>query len=244
MNIVFFSVWNAIKVYRQWVPCGRNSSYSFPPIVLKHCRCFQHGMKMCMWFWYNTSIIFSHFFFFVNLVFFFYMKYYQSVGATPRTVFHWLFWNFADVFCMEWRYACGLGTVLWICFLTFSALWTSLFFFTCNAIKVYRQWVPCGRNSSYSFLPIVLKICRCFQHGMKMCMWFWYNTLIIFSHFFCVPCGCNSSYSFALIVLKLCRCFLHGMKMCMWFWYHPWIFIFLSLSSFQLLIGLSPQIAL
>ena len=48
-------------MYRQWVYCGRISSYSFPPIVLKHCRCFQHETKMCMWFWYNTLIIFSHF---------------------------------------------------------------------------------------------------------------------------------------------------------------------------------------
>ena len=48
-ELSLFSVWNAIKVYRQWVPCGHNS-YSFPPIVLKHYRYFQHGMKMCMWF--------------------------------------------------------------------------------------------------------------------------------------------------------------------------------------------------
>ena len=99
-----FSVWNAVKVYREWVHCGHNSSYRFPPIVLKHCRCFQHGMELCMWFWYNTLINFPHFFCFVNLV----------------------------------------------------------SFFTWNAIKLYRQWVPCGCNSSYSFPPIVLKRCRCF----------------------------------------------------------------------------------
>ena len=51
----------------------RNSSYSFPPIVLKLFRCFLHGMKMCMWFGYNPLIIFSHFFCFVNLVFFQYL---------------------------------------------------------------------------------------------------------------------------------------------------------------------------
>ena len=116
-------VWIAIKVYRQWVPCGSNSSYSFPPIVLIHCRCFQHGMKMCMWFGYNTLIIFSHFFYFVNLVSF-----------------------------LAW-----------------------------NAIKVYGQWVSCGRNScnsSYSFSSVVLKLCRCVQYGMKLCMWLWYNPLI------------------------------------------------------------------
>ena len=181
VNLVFFVVWNAIKVYRQWLPCGRSSSYSFPPIILKLCRCFLHRMKICMWFEYNTLSIFSHFFCCVNLV---------------------------------------------------------SFFFTWNAIKVYRQWVPCGRNSSYSFPPIVLKLHRCFLHEMKMCMWFWYNTctLIIFSHFFCfvnfrswnyfkvfflhemlskcIDSDYLSSYSFALIVLKLCRCVLHGMKMC------------------------------
>ena len=28
---------------------------------------------------------------------------------------------------------------------------------------------------------IVLKLCRCFLNGMKMCLWFWYNPLIFFS---------------------------------------------------------------
>ena len=88
-----------------------------------------------------------------------------------------LFWNFADVFCMEWRYACGLGTILWLFFLTLSALWT----FWYEMLLVDRQWVPCGRNSSYSFAPIVLKLCRCFLHGMKMCRWMWYNPLVFLS---------------------------------------------------------------
>ena len=47
-------------------------------------------------------------------------------------------------------------------------------------MKIY--WVPCGRNSSYNFLPIVLKLFRCFLHGMKMCIRFGYNPLIIFSY--------------------------------------------------------------
>ena len=71
-----------------------------------------------------------------------------------------------------------------------------------------------------------------FLHGMKMYMWFGYNSLIIIFHLLCfvkvhrqwVPCGHN----FPLIVLKLCRCFLHGMKMCMWFWYNPLIFFSLA----------------
>ena len=51
-----------------------------------------HEMKMCMWFGYNTLIIFSEFFCFVNLSFLYEVlsKYIDSgyfVGATPLTVF-------------------------------------------------------------------------------------------------------------------------------------------------------------
>ena len=46
------------------------------------------------------------------------------------------------------------------------------------------QWVPCERNSSYNFIPIFLKLCTCFLHGLKMCMWFGYNPCINFCHFF------------------------------------------------------------
>ena len=31
---------------------------------------------------------------------------------------------------------------------------------------------------------ILLKLHRCFGHGLKMCMWFGYNPQIIFCHFF------------------------------------------------------------
>ena len=134
-----------LKIY--WVPCGRNSSYSFPwkytgylvganPLTVFHenilgtlwaqillqfsMECFE-TLKICMWFGYT----FSRFLCFVNLVFFRYemlSKYIDSgylVGEIPLTVFQWLFWNFADVFCMEWRCACGFGIILWLFFLTF-----------------------------------------------------------------------------------------------------------------------------
>ena len=79
-------------------------------------------------------------------------------------------------------------------------------------------------------------------------MWFGYNTLIIFSRFFCVVnlvyfwyemlSKCiDSGYLVGAILLtvfhqwlKLCRCFLHGMKMCMWFWYNLLIFFSLCLQ--------------
>ena len=96
------------------------------------------------------------------------------------------------------------------------------------------------RNSSYSFISILLKLHRCFVHGLKICMWFGYNPQIIFfslfpqvelSHFSgiftikvngkWVPCVRIFSYSFILILLKLHMCFGHGLKICMWFGYNP-----------------------
>ena len=91
-------------------------------IFLKLCRCFLHGVRMCMWFGYNCWIFFYHFFHFVNLSHF--------------------------------------------------------------STSMYRQWVPCERNSSYNFIPIFLKLCTCFLHGVKMCIWFGYNPCIYFCYFF------------------------------------------------------------
>ena len=134
VNLVSFFTWNAIKVNGQWASCGCNSSYSFAPIVLKLCRCFLHGMKMSCYLGIILWLFFLTFFFFVNLVSFFFFFLHEMVskcidsrylvGTTPVTVFLQLFWNFADAFCMEWRCACYLGIILWLFFLTFSALWT------------------------------------------------------------------------------------------------------------------------
>ena len=103
---------------------------------------------------------------------------------------------------------------------------------------MYRQWVPCECNSSYNFTPNFFKLCTCFLHSLKMCMWFGYNPCINFYHFFqlCgrshfstpmyrqwVPCEYNSSYNFTPIFFKLCKCFLHSLKMCMWFGYNSCI---------------------
>ena len=50
-------------------------------------------------------------------------------------------------------------------------------------MKVNGQWVPCVRNSSYSFIPIHLKLYMYYGHGLKICMWFGYNPWIIFLSF-------------------------------------------------------------
>ena len=60
--------------------------------------------------------------------------------------------------------------------------------FVCSSvrpsIRQHLTWVSCERNSSYSFAPIVLKLCMCFPHGMRMCMWIGHNCWINFCHFF------------------------------------------------------------
>ena len=52
------------------------------------------------------------------------------------------------------------------------------------SIRQHLTWVSCESNSSYSFAPIVLKLCMCFPHGMRMCMWIGHNCWINFCHFF------------------------------------------------------------
>ena len=39
---------------------------------------------------------------------------------------------------------------------------------------------PHEHNSSYNFIPFILKLCTCFLHSLQMCMCFWYNPCINF----------------------------------------------------------------
>ena len=173
------------SMYRQWVPCERNSSYSFIPIFLKLCTCFLHGLKMCIWFGYNPCVNFCHFFHFVNFVIFWpqiLCKCIDSgylVSATPHTLLYWSFLNFAHVFSIVLRCACGLDIILELIFVTFFTLWTLSF----SDLRLYRQWVPFKRNSLYSFNPFFMQLCTSFFHGLKMCMWFGFNPAVNFCHF-------------------------------------------------------------
>ena len=82
---LFSTLWTYVifrpQVYRQGVPCERNSSYNFIPIFLKLCTCFLHGLKMCMWFGYNPGFNFCLFFHFVNFV----IVWPQRSGAVARS---------------------------------------------------------------------------------------------------------------------------------------------------------------
>ena len=54
----------------------------------------------------------------------------------------------------------------------------------CASVRPSFKWVLCERNSSYNFIPILLKLYSCFCQGLKMCMTFGYNPQINFCHFF------------------------------------------------------------
>ena len=47
-------------------------------------------------------------------------------------------------------------------------------------MKVNGQWVLCERNSSYSLIPILLKLYICCDYALKICILFGYNPQIFF----------------------------------------------------------------
>ena len=115
-------------------------------------------------------------------------------------------------------------------------LWELCHFLISDSIKMLWQWVPCERNSSYSFIPIFLKLCTCFRHGLEICTWFGYNPWINFCHFFhfvnfvifwpqilwkCIDSGYLVSaapYTISCLSYATLHIFFifHGLKMCMW----------------------------
>ena len=82
---------------KYYVPCVRNSSHSFMPILLKLYECFCYGLKMCMRFEYHPEIIFCHFFRKLNLVIF-RRFYYQSEWIVGTLCAQLLLQFYADSF--------------------------------------------------------------------------------------------------------------------------------------------------
>ena len=90
----------------------------------------------------------------------------------------------ADVSCIPESGCCCLFVPLFHCQTCFSMGDLGVQVSVLLSIRQHLPWVSCERNSSYSFVPIFLKLCMCFHHGMRICMWFGYNYEIIFCHFF------------------------------------------------------------
>ena len=59
---------------------------------------------------------------------------------TPHTILYRSFWNFAHVFSMVWRYACGLDVILALIFVTFSTLGTLTF----SDLRFYESVLTVG----------------------------------------------------------------------------------------------------
>ena len=72
-----------------------------------------------------------------------------------------------------------IGHSCWINFCHFFGI-VNLVIFTLNILTV---GTCCERNSSHSFVPIVLKLCMSFLHDMRMCIWIAHNCWINFCHF-------------------------------------------------------------
>ena len=83
---------------------------------------------------------------------------------------------------MVLRCACALDIILELFFVTFL-LCELCHFLTSDFMKVYRQWVPCKRNSLYNFNPFFMQLCISFFHDLKVCMWFGFNFAINLCHF-------------------------------------------------------------
>ena len=108
--------------------------------------------------------------------------------------------------------SCGLDIILRFIFDTFSQ-------FELRRVsgiltmEVAGQWVPCVRNSSYSLIPILLKLDRCLDRAVcfrckpqiDICHCFTYS---IFRHYF--------DYE-NIVLLKFYRCYGQNLKICMWF---------------------------
>ena len=99
------------------------------------------------------------------------------MSATPHTILYQSFWNFAHVFSMFWRCACGLEIIFELIFVTFFHFMNFVIFWPSDSMEVYKQWVPFKCNSIYNFAHV-------FFHGLKMCMWFGFNPAVNFCHFF------------------------------------------------------------
>ena len=166
-ELCYFLTLDCMKVYRQWVPCKCNSLYNFILIVMQLCTFFFHGLKMCILFGVN----FCHFSTLLTLSF-----------SQVRHQLH----RSSIYILVAPALACWAGTFWPLCgqFVCTLVMFGPLCELNHFSTSMYRKWVPCERNSSYNFISICLKLCRCFLHGLKMCIWFGCNPCVNFCHFF------------------------------------------------------------
>ena len=132
-------------------------------------------------------------------------------------------------------------------------MWT-LSFSDCRFCESLETVGTLWAQLSYNFIPIFMKRCTCFCHGLEMCTWFGYNPWINFRHFFhfvnfvifwpqilwkCIDSGyLVSATPYTTSCLSLCNfahLFFHGLKMFIWFGFNPAVHFF----HFSILLTLS-----
>ena len=161
------------------------------------------------------------------------------MGATPPRVFHWSFWNYAYLFYIIWRCACGLGVILLLFLSTFS----TKFFPGSVSIKIDILWAQLLLDLSTYHLETMHTFSNWSEdehmvYGYPII--FFFELFALFQLSFCscdtitrVACGRNSSYSFILNFLKLCRCLF-----CSW---SADVHVLLGLSSHYYFYQLFPR---
>ena len=145
---------------------------------------FWTWLKICMWCGYNPQIIFYHFFRKLNFAIF-QAFYYQSEWLVGTLCAQLLLQFYINSFF----YAPAIrrmrkGIKRCPCPSVRPCVRPSVCASLCASVRPSFKWVLCERNSSYNFIPILLKLYRCFCQGLKMCMTFGYNPQINFCHFF------------------------------------------------------------
>ena len=92
------------------------------------------------------SSFFINFFHFFNIVFqvWLVLEWYL-VGTTHPTVFHPSFLNYAYLFYMVWRCACGFGFIIRVFFINFSHFF-DLVFFQCQLVLGRPRWLSWMRR--------------------------------------------------------------------------------------------------
>ena len=172
---IFFSGLISIRIDTLWAQL----ILPFSTVIFKLCILVLHGLKMCMWFWGYSAIFFFQLFPLFSLSFF---RCNMMMWVSCMCNFSYISIPLFETFQVFLAWSPGLDIILnychFFCFLSPDVSRRDLLKWVYPSVDTMR-WVACGHNSAYSFIPICLKLCRCFCHGLKMCM----RLLGLSSHF-------------------------------------------------------------
>ena len=136
----FFRIFSHLR-HTEWVLCEHNNSHSFITIFLKHCRHFNHGLKMCSQFGHYPHIyIFSAC---ELIIFWHHNSQLDALWAQLLLQFYTGLFESLHV----WSFTCGLDIITLsslLIFVIFFKLWTFFFIFRQHNLLLYKHsgWFP------------------------------------------------------------------------------------------------------